>query len=209
MKKGQKKRNISEDETRWVINALLDRSTLEGSERVLAQGAVSEVASLAPVGERQIRRIWKKACDNANETGIYRATPQKKGNCGRKQVYHDAAIAAAVKEVPLTKRGTQRSLAKELGVSAWTVNKKKKEGIILSHSNSIRPHLRDDNKFLRFLYAANRVRIAPAADPPLYLFDGAYDEVHVVEKWFEISQVNKRYYLVPDEPKPNRKAMPP
>jgi len=199
MREGQKKRNLSIDECKWVVNALLEKSTNEAGSRVLKKGAISAAAGIVGVTEKSIRRIWKKAVDNFNNTGIYSATPQKVGRVGRKPVYENEAFREAVKNVSVTKRGTMRSLANELGVSTNVVFQKKHEGVLLSHSNAIKPHLRDDNKWMRLQYAINRVRERAGHK----VFCGSYDEVHIDEKWFEISQVNRRFYLLPDEQKPN------
>lgn len=150
MKRGQKKRNLSDH-----VNALIDRSVIEGSERVLLPKAVSEVGN---VSRQQVYRIWNIAKKNAESCGINSATPQKKGKCGRKAIYDDEGIAAAVKNVPLNKRGTMRSLANEIGVSTNVIQRKKAEGVILSHSSAIKPHLREDNKYAGYLCAMNRAR---------------------------------------------------
>jgi len=153
------------------------------------------------VTARTIERIWKQAKQNHIDNGIYSATPQKEGKCGVKPIYPSPAIAEAVKTMPMNKRGTMRALANQLGVSTWVVQDKKKKGVLFPHTNSIKPHLTEHNLFTRYSYALNRVR--PASNGRLY-FTGAYDEVHVDEKWFNITQINKRFYLAAGEDKPHR-----
>ena len=56
-----------------------------------------------------------------------------------------------VRKVHLKKRGTLRALAKEIGVSTWTVRKFKQLGDIVAHTNSIKPFLTGRNcAFIQF-----------------------------------------------------------
>jgi len=89
-----------------------------------------------------------------------------------------------MEQVPTEKRGTMRSVANELGVSAATICRKVPEGVFRSHSNPLTPFLNEQNKVSRFLYALERVR---EVDGQLFFLD-AYDEVHVNMKWFNVTR---------------------
>jgi hypothetical protein len=157
---------------------------------------------------RQVFRIWEAAKKKRATTGVWSATPQKKGRCGRKRVYDDEAMDMAIKAIPVNDRGTMRSMSKQLGVLLGTVHRFKVMGLIISHTSAIKPFLTEENKYIRLYYALDRVErvvVGPGL-PPVYRFRGGFDEVHIDEKWFYITQINKRFYLARDEPEPQRKC---
>jgi len=109
-----------------------------------------------------------------------------------------------MKAVPMVNRGTQRALANAIGVSQSTVSRRIKDGAIRVESNTVMPYLTEENKVERYLWALNRIRARE--NGRLYEFHHAYDEIHVDEKWFNISQINRRIYLAPDEKGPERRC---
>jgi len=194
------KKNLTEQEVKQVVSALIDRSILVEDERKLDGRAIPDVAGRFGVTERTIQRIWKRAKENRETMGAYTASPQKKANSGRKPIYDDEELMLSLEAVAGEKRGTMRSVANELGISASTICRKVPEGIFRAHSSPLTPYLTEANKVGRFLYALERVR---EVDGRLFFHD-AYDEVHVDEKWFNVTQMNKRMYLTPRENDPKR-----
>jgi hypothetical protein len=199
-------RNLTEEERKQVVHELLAASVPGENERILPAGTAPAVAESFGVHTSTVRRIWVAAKKKRERNGVWSATPQKKGRCGRKSVYDPDEIDAAMKAIPVTDRGTMRATAKNLGVALGTVHKFKKIGLIKAHTNAIKPLLTEENKMMRLSYALDRVErvVVGPGQPPLYRFRGVYYEVHVDEKWFYITQINKRYYLSSDEPKPQR-----
>jgi hypothetical protein len=199
-------KNQSEEERKRLVHELIGSSVWVDGERKLPPEQKRAAAQKFSLSVRQVERVWRTAQDKHAATGVWSATPQKKGKCGRKRIYDDDVMVEAVKAAPLDDRGTMRGLGNAIGVSAATICRRKKAGIILSHTNAIKPHLTEQNKLMRLLYALDRVELTTTepGQPPLYRFRAGYDEVHVDEKWFYITQINKRYYLTADEPKPKR-----
>jgi hypothetical protein len=76
----------------------------------------------------------------------------------------------------------------------------KKDGAIRRHSSAVKPVLTDANKQFRIQYAINNINMDRR------LFDSMMDVVHVDEKWFDMKQVKKTYFLAPGEPDPYRPA---
>ena len=74
----------------------------------------------------------------------------------------------------------------------------KTDKLVLPHTNAIKPLLNDHDKLMRTLYAANRVEDRQ--------FIPSFDEIHVDEKWFFISEINQRTYITQNEKK--QKKMP-
>ena len=191
-----KKPNMTPEETRMLITELLDRSIIRNGERELARGAVGDVAKKFKLSARSVYRLWKTAKENRAKKGFYSASPTKKGNSGRPRIYEREALMEALEEIPLHLRGTQRDIARELGVGLATVDRLvSKERVILPHSNSIKPFLTEHNKATRMAYAADNII---EREGTLY-FQPAYDEFHVDEKWFFLSREQQRYYLSPRE----------
>ncbi|ETV71516.1 hypothetical protein H257_13179 [Aphanomyces astaci] len=66
-----------------------------------------------------------------------------------------------------------------------------------SHSNAIRPFVTVANKYSRMKYAIGMV----GSDMQL---NDMLQYVHLVEKWFYLTNETRKYYLVPGEKKPRR-----
>jgi hypothetical protein len=76
----------------------------------------------------------------------------------------------------------------------------KKNGAIRRHSSTVKPVLTEPNKQFRIQYALDNINMDRR------LFDSMMDVVHVDEKWFEMKQVNKTYFLAEGEAEPHRAA---
>lgn len=89
---------------------------------------------------------------------------------------------------------TQRDLTGNLVVSTGMIWKLiKNEKVILSHSSAIKPLLRESDKQMWYLYAANPV------DPTHMTFIPSLDKIHVDKKWLFITELNQRIYLTMKE----------
>ena len=149
---------------------------------------------------------WKKAKRNRLDpsVGAYRATPEKKGNCGRNFVYDREELVGLVSELPSHKRRTIRGLAGSLGISKTTIHRiQAKEDVINPHTNSLKPFLTEQNEWTRMAYVADRVlkTRVPTRNGTRdeYRFRSAYDEIHLDEKWFFITERCLRTYLARGE----------
>jgi len=146
-------RNLTSEEYKQAVSALLDRSVLVANGRKLDGRAIKDVAGQFGVTVRTIQRIWKRAKDNMDKTGIYTASPMRKGNSGRKRIYDDNELVAAMEQVPREKRGMMRTVANELGVLALTVCRKVAGMVFRVHTSTLTPILTKQNKVARYLYA--------------------------------------------------------
>jgi len=215
----KKKVNLTEDQVKQEISRLLETSSTVDGQAVLARGATNSVASGLSCHHTTVSRIWKKARTNRADPCVqaYRATPQKH-RCGRKRKYDDAELAEAVAKVPANQRRSERALAAAVGIPKTTLHHyKTRDNLIRPHSNALKPHLTPLHKEMRMGYAASRVLpkeeargvvhdVSDADDGTYsdYVFNSAYDEVHVDEKWFFITEKEMKIYLARDEKPPKR-----
>lgn len=89
---------------------------------------------------RTIQCIWKQSecglCDNVSHRRIK--------NCGRKRIELDCIH---FREAHFQRRTTIRSLACALNMKNSTLHRRLKSGDIRRHSNAIKPHLLEENKY--------------------------------------------------------------
>jgi len=197
----RKRPDLTEEDRKKVVSELLANCTHENGEATLARGAQDAVAKKFDINQSTVSRIWKRAKSNWKDNGAYRATPQKKGNCGRKPLYDPEEVKAALKSIPLSGRRTIRKIAAALGIPKTTIHKMKCDGVIRAHTNDIKPILTPENQFIRVLYAANEVERLPNGR---WEFRAGEDVVHLDEKWFFLTEKNMRTYLGEDEDEPER-----
>jgi hypothetical protein len=188
-----KKPNLTKERNAELISDLLDTSFLEGDSRRLVPGAAKAAASKFEISRRQVLRLWATARERRLEEGRYTASPRKKGRSGRPRVYDRDAMTQAVESIPREDRSTIRDLSGALGVSVgqahhWIRN----ERIIFPHSSPVLPYLTEPAKLIRLMYAAERIE---AMEDGTYKYKGAFDEIHVDEKWFFITPITQRLYL--------------
>ncbi|ETV66232.1 hypothetical protein H257_17274 [Aphanomyces astaci] len=124
---------------------------------------------------------------------------RKKGRVGRKIKYTPAQAREKLLQVALRERTSLRSISAKTGISYGTLHRYLKRGVFRAHSNAIRPMLTDANKYSRLKFALNFM--APGQDMCEML-----DYVHLDEKWFYLTLVNRKFYLVPGEKPPKRKC---
>lgn len=183
------------DEQRYqVYEALLERS----SNLKLKRKTTTIVDNLFSIPRPLVRSIWRKAM-KCREQGIFVDLRSKKVQCGRQRVQVDLSQVATI---PLRKRTTIRSLARELHVSRSTLHRVFKEGKIRRHSNTLKPYLRDENKRARLRYCVSMLDLATLKDHPNFI-DMCYI-IHIDEKWFYTTTKARRFYMLPEEEDPLR-----
>jgi transposase-like protein len=200
--------DLTENQRKSVISILLDDSEMKEGKRVLARGAVARVAKKFDVHRSTVLRIWARAETNRGDPEVeaYRSTPQKKGNTGIQQKWDRESMVEALIDIPRHKRKNIRGLAGALGMPYSTVHAiLKNEDVIVAHTSAIKPTLTDKNKVDRLLYAADRVDLTGPPYAQLY-FQDSFDEIHLDEKWFFLTQESQRVYLARGEAPPERKT---
>jgi len=213
------KKNLSPDNIKRIIARLLEASFHEGDGVRLARGAVARIAKEFGVSEPTISRIWKTARMNRADPSVsaYRASPQKHRS-GRHKKYDEQGLKEAVMAIPGNERSSYRELAAKLGIPKSTIHDHKtRDDVIVPHTNSVKPRLTPLNKEIRMAYCADRAQapegVALSATSEASSDDGeysryefcpCYDEVHVDEKWFFITEKDLKMYLAEGEEPPHR-----
>jgi hypothetical protein len=196
-----RKKNLTQEQINGIIAELLDDSVLEDGKRRLAHGAVTKQAKKFKMSARSISRLWKQATINRDNGDGYTATSNKKERSGRPILYDRIELQSALEQVPRHERGSMRSVAAKLGVAVSTAHLLiREEKIIQPHSSPLKPYLTEHNKLMRFLYCQNRIFTDGFG---VKRWAGAYDEIHVDEKWFFITEKALKVYLTPKEKEEN------
>jgi hypothetical protein len=113
----------------------------------------------------------------------------------------DSQQIANLSNILLSDRTCFRSISSATGIPMTKLHSiVKKTGAIRPHSSAVKPVLTDPNKQLHIQYALNNINLDQR------LFDSTTDVVHVDEKWFEMKQVIKTYFLTEGEEEPQRTA---
>jgi hypothetical protein len=140
-----------------------------------------------------INLIWKNG-----KNGIL--SPKKKGRVGRKRKELDVE---AYKAVPLEKKGTQRSIAFQLGVAPSLIFRNLQRGTISYKCSNLKPFVRDKNRLKRIYFVIGNIKENNGTKE----FCDFYDRIHIDEKWFYITTENKKFILLPCEEVPYRTAI--
>ena len=136
-------RNLSLYERNTLFHELLQLRK-DGDSPVLKHSAVKTVCEQLNVSRSTIDRFWKRAKETMADIGPAGVdVSSQMGNTGRKRKHLD--LDDKIKEVPLNKRGTIRSLSREIGVSRGSVHRYFKEGKGKVHSSTVKPFLTEAN----------------------------------------------------------------
>uniref|UniRef100_A0A0A9E4E1 DUF7769 domain-containing protein n=1 Tax=Arundo donax TaxID=35708 RepID=A0A0A9E4E1_ARUDO len=139
------RKNLINHERQLIYEALLQRSR----NGTLNRNTTTIVVGLFNLNIKQIQAVWKKVKD-CIVAGLPIDVTSKRGKkCGKKEISIDLSQVPAV---PLDKRTTIRSLAKELHAKKTTLHMLFKEWKLRRHSNSLKPYLRDNNKKQRLQF---------------------------------------------------------
>ncbi|ETV72993.1 hypothetical protein H257_12039 [Aphanomyces astaci] len=133
-----------------------------------AVGAADEVAQ------------FKTICRNVSQ--------RKKSTCGRKRLHQD--LPYRIQAIPQSRRYCFRSLAHALDMPKSTLHDYFKRGVFAKYSSVLKPALTESNKVCRLKCALDHVCDRDGAK----FFDDMYDTVHVDEKWFFMTRLQKKVY---------------
>jgi hypothetical protein len=189
-----------------VISAIIDESNNINGEMVPARGALTRAAKTFNVSKNVVSRIWSTAKSNHNNQSVlaYRASPKKKG---RKKYlhlkYNRDEVEEEIKKLPPKDRKTIRSMSSALGIPTTTIHRMyRDDNIVRKINNKLKPYLNDNNKLMRLLYAFEQIKGVRINDK--LFFDDYYNEVHVDEKWFYITEREQHLYITNNEVAPHR-----
>lgn len=199
-------KDLTSDERKQMVSRMLTLARHGDHGVKFPRGTITAVAAEFHVCTQTLRRVWARARENNLDPTVrqYQASPRKKGRrCGRKKKWDPEAIRDAIREIPLHKRRTIRDLAEALGIPKSTLfdlKNDKDNPVIMPHSSALRPLLAEHHKLMRTLFCITKL------NPDNNLYDDFYQCVHIDEKWFFITESYLRVYLVPGEPKPDRRC---
>ncbi|XP_057250640.1 uncharacterized protein LOC125497841 [Beta vulgaris subsp. vulgaris] len=163
------------------------------------RGLFNKTAAEYEVNRSTIYRIWKDAKRQMTSSGIINAKHKKKGRSGRKFI--DVNLDT-LRAIPKKNRTTLRSFGEALQVSPSTIYRWVKRGILRPHTNSIKPKLTEAHKVKRLTWVLSLS--IPKTVTELSKFQNLSNMIHIDEKWFYMSHVTHRYYLLADEEDPYR-----
>ena len=105
-----------------------------------------------------------------------------------------------IKSLPTSTRHTSRDLASALKVGKTTILRflKDTDGVLQRHTNAIKPSLTPENKLARIAFCYDDV------DDDVGRFSEMNNIIHINEKWFNQTEINKTMYLVEGEKAPHR-----
>lgn len=167
-------------------------------EPKLANGAIGRCAKKFGVSGPAISGVWKAMKENL-ATGLLTSSPLKKVPASR-QKYCRNALTSAVAALPFHQRRTLRDMANVMGVGKSTLHRiLRKETddsgnkLIVPHTNSLMPLITEEHKVARVFYALSKL------DPVEGHYSSFFQDVHVDEKWFEVTPNRMRVYVTPGE----------
>jgi hypothetical protein len=189
----RKNGDISADVRAGIVACLLSQAT----DLKLPRGAIQTTATRFRCSTKAVSRLWSASVTSMQTTGMLPDfSLDGRSRTGRKKKAID--LQAKIKEVPLRRRQTLRSLSAALDVPMTTVFRSLKEGEIKRHSSSVKPLLTDVNRRERLDFCLSFV------DASTMMFHGISNRIHVDEKWFYITKCDRTYYLAADEEPPHR-----
>lgn len=192
-KRDVKSKQLTYEQRTGILQFLLQHK----NDSKLKRGIIGQAAMKFDVSRLTVTRIWNRAKEQYREGHISADVASRKRNCGRKRKNYLANLEK-IKEIPLNRRGTIRSLSFAINIPKSTVFRIFKEGRHLRRISSIvRPLLTEGNKRTRLEFCLSKIK-------PNRRFEDMYDYVHIDEKWFYLSQVKRSYYLMLDEAEPKR-----
>ena len=118
----------------------------------LKHGAINEISAKYNVSRVSISKLWRNASDQLRRGEIVVDSSSMKRNCGRKKKNYDDKLKD-IKNIPLNRRGTLRSLLCASGIPKTTLFRNWKERKLLKRvSSTVKPLLTDRNKIDRLMF---------------------------------------------------------
>jgi len=154
------------------------------------------------VKARTVRRVWNLA-ETARETGVIKLEEITSKNVVRGQnrkKWNEESLFEAIKAIQYRKRGTWEQLADQIDAPATTLRRLKGKGLF-KHTSPLKPFLTDEHMIARIDHVLSKI------DPerPEW-YRNMYDEVHVDEKWFFLTEDGRTFVLCEGEEPPKRKV---
>lgn len=189
-----KKKNLTNDQRNGILQYLLKRVK---NGNCLKRGAIKDAATEFNVCRTTIFHIWKLAKNQYSEGKKFADVSSHMKNCGRKKKDYTQAINI-IKNVPLNRRGSLRSLSAAIQVPLTSLYRRFREDKQFEKiSSHLKPTLTESNMKARLEFCLSHITTEG-------YFHDMYDYVHIDEKWFYLSQNKRSYYVNVDEETPHR-----
>ena len=192
-----KEQELTRDDKLEMVSMLLAFEQFGG----LPHGIQTRMAKKFGVSARTVRRVWSAAkASRANGRvilGEIEKNTMNRGTPNRRFFVED--VQKAIQEIPFRMRSTWADLAMALGMSERSLRRMDGQGLF-RHSSPLKPYLKDFHKVWRIEHALGHV------DGNTGMFKSMYDEVHVDEKWFYMTQDGRVFILANGEEPPKRKV---
>ncbi|KAK9742268.1 hypothetical protein RND81_03G160200 [Saponaria officinalis] len=189
-----RKKNRMSNETRRLLAQMM---LLGYKNSKLKHGLLTKLGQEFNLSRMTIHKYWLTVKQQITEGKLVAVDRDYKGS--KKRVIIDLET---VRSIPLFKRSSVRSLACAMNINSSTVHRLIKKGKIRAHSNAMKPQLTEGNKIARVQWVLDRIRNLSSGQN--LEFEENYNVVHIDEKWFYMSRVSQKFYLLPNEKEPHR-----
>ncbi|ETN21771.1 hypothetical protein PPTG_21137 [Phytophthora nicotianae INRA-310] len=174
-----------DNERKDAVVELLKQSV----EGVPQTGAIKEIADKFGVDRKTLSRLWKP------RTGTLRS-PSNRHQRGRPNKDLSAKLER-LRNIPLAQRSTLRSASAVSGVARTTLHRRIQSGQLVAHVNTVKPLLMEVNKASGWGGASPTSKRAPCISTTCSIR-------FMWTKKKYLTEVRRRYYLLPEEPIPIR-----
>ncbi|RHY04662.1 hypothetical protein DYB35_006608 [Aphanomyces astaci] len=199
MPRSTTKHDLPDDERLSLYHELLEHKQ---NDR-LARGKAKEILRKYGISRHTLSKIWTRGQLSKAQSGLADVALKRKGRAGRRPSRTIAQIESAVKNAPPHLRRIFALLTASSGIpptTLWRVLQSKK---LVRRTSRPKPMVTEKHKEDRVAFVRSFVRESPRA--PMRWQD-MHDRIHIDEKWFYLTLVNRRYYLWYDEAVPVRKC---
>ncbi|ETV63813.1 hypothetical protein H257_19254, partial [Aphanomyces astaci] len=199
MPRSTTKHDLPDDEQLSLYHELLEHK----QNGRLARGKAKEILRKYGISRHTLSKIWTRGQLSKAQSGLADVVLKRKGRAGRRPSRTIAQIESAVKNAPPHLRRIIALLTASSGIpptTLWRVLQSKK---LVRRTSRPKPMVTEKHKEDRVAFVRSFVRESPRA--PMRWHDMHY-RIHIDEKWFYLTLVNRRYYLWYDEAVPVRKC---
>lgn len=200
--RGKKKKELTNNERAEVVAMLLGISMVGR----LPDGIFVKVAKKFDISARTIRRVWQRAkiTRKQGKTLTDEVESKNKERGYARKRWDSEELFEAIKAIPFRERPTWDALAQRIGVPESTLRRLKGQGLF-RHTSPLKPFLTDEHMIARIDHCISKINPSRPANTPRR-YRNMYDEVHVDEKWFYLTEDGQTFILAEGEPLPQRKV---
>ena len=163
----------------------------------LPWGEITRTADFFDVSRQAISVLWLNFCGTEGDlVSKSLESVTRKAGSGRPPKYIVDDLVESVEQIPLRERTCICDLAGKLSVVHRMMTDE--DGALRRHTSALKPELKPENKYERYLYAISKVNKETG------IFFDMEDEIHVDEKWFYLTLEGQTYILTKAEMDPKR-----